>query len=189
MYKNGTALGLPRHVPHPFQGICEACELSKRNLQAIDSSSKTEHTAPPYAYHSVSCDWVGMKPASIHGDTGFFCFSCVKTKNVEPEPTKSKSSLLSTFKVLVKRQEGLKMPIKQFYTDSERIFQTVIRGSFSRYLTRHGISAHFSSPYRHEQSLAERPIQTIKRSAIATMLHSKLPPRVWPYVIKVMGVA
>ena len=186
MYKNGTALGLPNHVPHPFMGICDACELSKRNLQAITSSS-IERIAPPYAFHSVCCDYVAMKPVSYLGDTGFFAYSCTLSKNIETAATKSKSSLLSTFKVLVKRQEGLKQPIRHFYTDSEKIFKTIVKGSFSRYLIRHGITAHFSAPYRHEQSLAERPIQTLKRASIATMLHSKLSPKYWPYVIEAVA--
>ena len=63
------------------------------------------------------------------------------------------------------------------------MFRTVSRGSFSRYLIRHGITPHFSSPYRHEQSPAERPWQTIKRSTTATMLHSRLPSKYWDYVL------
>ena len=124
-----------------------------------------------------------MKPTSHLGHTGIFFYSCVLTENTEPVPTSTKSSLLSTFKVLVKRQEGIAKPIRHLYTDSEQIFQTISRGSFSRYLIRHGLRPHFSSPYRHEQSLAERPIQTIKRSSIATTLQSGLPPKFWNYVV------
>ena len=133
--------------------------------------------------HSIAADWVSIKPTSRAGNTGNFFFTCLKTEDALPVPAKKKSALLSTFKVLVKKQEGLGQPIRHLYTDSERIFRTVSSGSFSRYLVRHGITPHFSSPYRHEQSLAERPWQTIKHATSATLLHSKLPKNLWDIVL------
>ena len=181
MYKNRTALGIPNHVPHSFDGLCEACELTKRKLQAIGKSAQVREP-PPYPWHSICCDWISMKPTSQQGNKGLFFYSCLLSETAQPDPSPSKKSLLSQFKVIVRRQEGLGEPIRYFYTDSEVIFRTVSKGSFSRYLSRHGIRARYSAPYRHEQSLAERPWQTIKRSTSATMLHSGISPKYWDYV-------
>ena len=186
MYKNRTALGIPNHVPHAFKGLCEACELTKRKLQAIGKSTSRKEP-PPYPWHSISCDWIAVKPTSQQGNKGLFFYSCMSTEQTHPDPAPDKSALLPQFKTIVRRQEGIGEPIRHLYTDSEVIFRTVSKGSFSRYLTRHGIRAHYSAPYRHEQSPAERPWQTIKRSTSATMLHSGISPKYWDYVISAVS--
>lgn len=184
MYKNRTALGISNNVPHSFKGLCEACELSKRKLQAIGkSTTRLQKEPPPYPWHSIYCDYIAVKPTSQQGNKGLFFFGCKLTDQTLPDPVPGKTALLSQFKKLVRKQEGLGEPIRHLYTDSENIFRTVSHGTFSRYLTRKGIRAHYSAPYRHEQSLAERPWQTIKRATTATMLHSRLPHKYWDYVM------
>ena len=164
-----------------------SCPRGSSNLSAIRHHHQSKRSPHILGWHSISCDYMSMKPTSHQGDTGLFLYACIKAQVVDPVPVPSKASLLSTFKVLVKRQEGIGQPIRHLYTDSEQIFRTISKGSFSRYLIRHGIRPHFSSPYRHEQSPAERPWQTIKASTIATMLQSRSPPKYWNYVVRAVA--
>jgi hypothetical protein len=168
-------------------GFCDTCFKSRMHALPIPSSiSRKQYeifeylTADYLPFHKTVHGEV--KSVSIRGYTGAVLIADKSSGKLFGYPVKRKSEWLSTLQQCIQefgpganpRSSKPRFLLTDYASESHS-------AAFTSFLQANQIQLLNSTPYKHEQNLIERYVQSILNILRATMIHNHAPVRYWCY--------
>lgn len=160
-------------------GLCPTCMTSRMRSFPVYPSISDRKFAP-FEYISLDILDFGADNLSIDGYRYAVLYVDRATRKVMAYGMKIKSELLATFKRLIRdygpsaNPRSVEIRIINGDTGSEQLSTP-----FINYCLAHNIRHEYSSPYKHEQCLVERFVQSVKIGMRAAMQYNQAPTCFW----------
>jgi hypothetical protein len=162
-------------------GTCDTCLRSQmRKFDIPPSISRKSYGI----FEFISGDYIKFKKQSIRKFTGAIIYVDKCTGKLFEYKVKAKSEWLSTLKRLIKEYGRDRYPrcmlLRYLLTD----FATEVHSNeFTEFLSVSNIELLNSAPYRHEQNLVERHIQTLKNKLRSALVYNRAPYTYWCFAL------
>ena len=176
MVKNFCVLGVGvtwKEIAKLEMGICDACMHSHMHALPIYASLNLKVYG---IFQYLTSDIVPFGFNSIRGFTATVLFACKASSKVWVYPIKRKSQWLSKLKQCIRENGKGVTPqaveLRYLLTD----YATEVHSlDATNYLRDNNIELQNSAPYKHEQNLSERYIQTLWNMVRCSMYYNKVP--------------
>lgn len=157
----------PEDITSTFRNKpCSACILAKKNRISFDLSATTDPKSLDIG-QLISGDIVGpIHPPNRDGHKYFFLFVDRRTSLYHAYTSATKDAFITALKRVYDYYTEHRHKVRAFRSDSEKI---MIEGDVEDFLVSANVQQQTSAPYRHEQNLVERHVQTVTK-AVATLM-------------------